>query len=110
MQLRRVLLVTAALLGLTGPLYAQSYPAKAVRCVVGFPPGGATDIVARILAQKLAEIWGQPMVIDNRSGASGTIAADLVAKSSPNGYTVLISSATSTAIATSLYSKLPYNV
>ena len=72
------------------------------------PPSGATDIVARALGQKYSEKRGQPVVVDNRPGASGTIAADLVAKSAGDGYTLLVSSATSTAIASSLYPNLPY--
>jgi tripartite-type tricarboxylate transporter receptor subunit TctC len=90
--------------------YAQIYPAKPVRVIVGFAAGGGSDIIARVVAQKLNEAWGQPVVVDNRIGAAGTIAAELVAKAPPDGYTLLVSSQTSTAVAQSLYAKLPYDV
>src|SRR5712691_4456397 len=70
----------------------QSYPARAVKVVVPWPPGQATDISARIVAQKLQEALGQPFVIDNRPGAGGSIGSDAVAKSPPDGYTLLASS------------------
>jgi len=78
--------------------------------MVGFAPGGGSDIVARVIAQKLTESWGQTMIVENRVGASGMIAAELVAKAPPDGYTMLVSSQTSTAVAASLYAKLPYDV
>ncbi len=67
---------------------AQQYPARTVRMVVGFPPGGGTDVVARIISAKLTETWGQTFVVDNRGGAAGTIGADIVAKSPPDGHTL----------------------
>jgi len=79
------LLAAAALLA-----QAQEYPAKPVRMVVGFPPGGGTDVVARILQPRLGELLGQPIVIDNRPGATGTVAAGHVAKSPPDGYTIMM--------------------
>ena len=87
---------------------AQSYPAKSVRIVVGFTPGGVTDVTARILAQKLTELWGQTVVVDNRPGASGIIGAEAVSKAPPDGYTLLVAPQTSTSVATTLYPKLPY--
>jgi tripartite-type tricarboxylate transporter receptor subunit TctC len=77
--------------------------------VVGFSPGGGTDILARIVAQKLSEAWGQPVVVENRPGASATIGADLVAKAPPDGYTLSMGQLTPNAIAPALMPKLPYN-
>jgi tripartite-type tricarboxylate transporter receptor subunit TctC len=78
---------------------AQGYPSKPVRMVVGFPPGGGTDVVARILAPRLGELLGQPIVIDNRPGATGTVAAGQVAKSTPDGYTIMMGHVSVNAIA-----------
>ena len=88
---------------------AQQYPAKTIRMVVGFAPGGGTDIVARIIGAKLSETWGQPVVVDNRAGATGTIGADIVAKSPPDGYTLLMGHVNSHGIAPNLFKKLPYD-
>ena len=90
--------------------FAQTYPNKPVRIFVGFAPGGGSDIIARVIAQKLTEAFGQQFVVENRVGASGIIAADLVSKAPPDGYTLLVSSQTSTAAAAGLYPKLPYDV
>ena len=87
----------------------QSYPAKPIRLVVPFPPGGPADSVARPLAQKLTEALGQPVVIDNRAGATGTIGAALVAKSPPDGYTLLLGTSNELSMSPGLYDKLPYN-
>src|SRR3954469_332095 len=87
---------------------AQTYPAKPVRIVVPWPPGGGTDLVARTVAQKMHETLGQQAIVDNRAGANGIIGADLVAKASADGYTVMITIA-SHAINPSLYAKLPYD-
>jgi tripartite-type tricarboxylate transporter receptor subunit TctC len=86
---------------------AQDYPARAVRIVVPYAPGGPVDIVARITAQKLAEALGQQFVVDNRTGAGGNIALELVARSAPDGYTLLMGSNGTNAINPSLYSKMP---
>ena len=91
------------------PVLAQTYPTKPVRMVIGFPPGGGTDIIGRIVAQKLAEGLGQQVIVDNRSGASGQIAADLVAKSPPDGHTVMMAHIGAMSILPSLYPKLPYD-
>ena len=77
-----------ALLG--GPAHAQDYPQKPVRFIVGFSPGGGSDILARLLSDKLTESWGRPFVVDNRSGAGGTIALSLTANAAPDGYTVMM--------------------
>lgn len=91
------------------PVAAQGYPAKPVRIVVGFAPGGATDLLARILAQNLSDGWKQSVLVDNRGGAAGTIGAEAVAKAPPDGYTLLLSPQSSIAIAPSMYSKLGYD-
>ncbi len=87
---------------------AQAFPQKAIRFVVPFPPGGATDGLARILGEKMSEAWGQPVVIDNRPGAGGNIAAEIVAKAPPDGHTIIIVGL-SHAANLSLYSKLGYD-
>ena len=87
---------------------AQPFPSKAVRLVVPFPAGGSTDIISRTLGQKLSEMWGQPVVIDNRPGGSTIIATDVVAKSAPNGYTLLVATAPFATVP-SLIDKLPYD-
>ncbi|MCX7143530.1 MAG: tripartite tricarboxylate transporter substrate binding protein [Proteobacteria bacterium] len=87
---------------------AQSYPAKSIRMIVGFPPGGTTDVIGRLVAAKLSERLGQQVVVENRPGASGMIGADAVAKASPDGYTLLMSSSTH-ATFTSLYHKIPFD-
>ena len=88
---------------------AQQYPAKPIRIVVGFAPGGPTDIYARLIGQKLTAAWGQPVIVDARPGASGNIGADIVAKSPPDGYTLMLPSF-SIAVNPSLYTKLPYDL
>jgi tripartite-type tricarboxylate transporter receptor subunit TctC len=98
----------AVALILSNSALAQSYPSKPIRVVVPFPPGGGTDIVARTVTPKMAEILGQPFVIENRAGAGGNIGTEAVAKSPPDGYTLLVASA-STAINTTLYPNLPWD-
>jgi tripartite-type tricarboxylate transporter receptor subunit TctC len=98
-------------LGLLGSPAAESqgYPARPVRMVVGFPPGGGTDILARIVAQRLSDSWGQQVIVENRPGASATIAANAVAHAAPDGYTLTMGQLTPNAIAPALYPKLPYD-
>jgi tripartite-type tricarboxylate transporter receptor subunit TctC len=102
----------SALVGLIvfacGTAFAQPYPSKAARVVIVFPPGGATDIVGRIVFQKMSEQLNQQFIIDNRAGASGTIGAAIVAKSPPDGYTIMVYSATLVANQ-HLYKSLPYD-
>ncbi len=86
-----------------------NYPAKPVRIIVGFAPGGATDIVGRLIAQKLTEAAGATFVVENRPGASATIAAEMVARAAPDGYTLFIAATTSHSILPSLMAKLPYD-
>ena len=88
-------------------VHAQSYPNRPIRLVVPYPPGGGTDVIARTLAQKMNEVMGQPVIVDNRAGANGIIGSDAVAKAAPDGYTVLITLATH-VINPALYAKLPY--
>jgi tripartite-type tricarboxylate transporter receptor subunit TctC len=88
---------------------AASYPSRAIRLVVPFPPGGVTDRLGRVLAQKMQEDWGQPAVVENRPGASGMIAAEAVAKAAPDGYTLMMGHIGTHAINVSLFSRLPYD-
>ena len=88
---------------------AQTYPIKAIKLVVSFPPGGGADITARIVQNKLSENFGVPIVIDNKGGANGILGAEIVAKSQPDGYTILLTDRGALGINPSLYKKLPYN-
>ena len=99
----------AGMLCAAGVAWSQAYPAKPVRVIVPFPPGGANDIVVRIVLPKVAEQMGQQFLIDNRAGAGGTIGSALVAQSKPDGYTLLIQTAASHVSNAHLYSKLPYD-
>ena len=102
----------AAVLGAAAasPVFAaeQSYPARPVRMIVPFAPGGPTDVIARVIAQKLSDVWGQQVVVDNRAGAGGNIGMGLATTSPPDGYTVLVVSS-SFVVNPSLYSKIPYD-
>src|SRR5688572_29376169 len=90
------------------PAEAQSYPSRPIRFIVPFPPGGGNDIVGRIVAQKLNEGFGVPVVVDNRGGAGGTIGTDLTAKAPPDGHTMLVNNI-SVAVNATLYPRLPYD-
>jgi tripartite-type tricarboxylate transporter receptor subunit TctC len=103
----RRLLVLLVLLAASAS-WAQTYPAKPVRLVVGFAPGGGTDLIGRLLAQRLGERWGQGVIVDNRLGASGNIAAEHVARSAPDGYTLLM--AFSSHASNAALSKLPFDI
>ena len=99
----------AGMLCASGVVWSQAYPAKIVRVIVPFPPGGANDIVARIVLPKVSEQMGQSFIIENRAGAGGTIGSALVAQSKPDGYTLLIQTVASHAANAHLYNKLPYD-
>lgn len=86
-----------------------TYPNRPIRIIVPYPPGGPTDIITRTVGQKLAEAWGQPVVVDNRPGAGGNIGTDLVAKAAPDGYTLVLSNFGPFAISPGVYAKLPYD-
>src|SRR5688572_27472236 len=88
---------------------AESFPVKPVRLVVPFPPGSSTDIVSRLLAQKLSEAWGQQVIVDNRAGAGGNIGVEFVARSAPDGYTLVVGHIGTHGVNPSLFPKLPYN-
>lgn len=88
----------------------DAYPSKVVRIVVPFPPGGSTDLLARKLGEKLTAQWGQPVIVDNRAGAGGTVGADHVSKAAPDGYTLLLGVTGSNGTASAMNPKLPYDV
>jgi len=102
-------LLAATVLAAACGAQAQSYPNKPVRLVCPFPPGGAVDIASRAVAHELTQILGQPVTVDNRPGAGGNIGADIVAKSAPDGYTLLMTTSGIMAINPALYSKLPFD-
>jgi tripartite-type tricarboxylate transporter receptor subunit TctC len=104
----RAALCCLALGALLGNALAQPYPARPVRLIVSFAPGGSVDLVARLIGQKLSEAWGQQVVIDNRPGAGGNLSAELAAKATPDGHTLYMSSA-SIVVNASLYRNLPYD-
>lgn len=102
-----VLTVLAA--GMLTPTWAQTWPAKPIRIVVPFPAGGTSDVLARLIGQKMTENWGQPVVVENRPGSNGNLGADAVAKSAPDGYTLVLMDVGNLVISPALY-KLPFNV
>ena len=109
----RVLSIALATLMFAGAALAQTgdagWPDRPIRLVVPFPAGSSTDIVARIIAQKLGQRLGQQIVVENRAGASGNIGVDAVAKAAPDGYTIGIATASTQAVAVSLGTNLPYD-
>ena len=111
MKLKHWLSAVATAVAVIGSssVFAQAYPAKPIKLVVPFPPGGTTDILARAVGGELSKAWGQQVVIDNRPGAGGNIGSEVVAKSPPDGYTLLMGTVGTHAINQSLYSKLPYD-
>ncbi len=105
----RVSCVSAVLFTVT-LVHAQSYPAKPVRIIVPYAAGGPYDDIARTLGQRLTEIWGHPLIVENRGGAGGNIGADVVAKAAPDGYTLLLGNAGPITVNPTLFKKLPYDV
>ena len=101
--------VTALVFSGEAAAQAANYPAKAIRIIVPFAPGGPNDILGRIVGQKLNELWGRPVVIENRGGAGGTIGVDAGAKSAPDGYTIVMGGSSNLAVAPGLYAKLSYD-
>ena len=105
----RIALGVCLSLAIFFPCDAQQYPARPIKVVVPFPVGGIADIYARLIGNRWTEAWGQPVVVENRTGAGGNIAADLVAKSPPDGYTLVMGSLGTHAVNVSLFSRLPYD-
>jgi tripartite-type tricarboxylate transporter receptor subunit TctC len=102
------ILVIASFCGASST-WAQGYPSKPIHVVVGFPPGGGNDIIARLVGAKMQEAWGQPVVIENKPGANSIIAAEFVAKSASDGYTLLVNATGGMSVNPVLYAKLPYD-
>jgi tripartite-type tricarboxylate transporter receptor subunit TctC len=105
--MKRVMALAIAAIAITA--HAQDYPSRPIRLVVGFPPGGGADAAARAVAQSLSETWSQPVVVDNRAGAGGNLAAEIVSRSARDGYTLLVTSPGPVVVNPSLYKKLPYD-
>jgi len=105
----KLVIALCAALAMAANAAAQTYPSRPVTLVVGFAPGGGTDTVARVMQKKLGEYLGQTIVVENRAGAGGTIAADIVSKAPPDGYTILLATIAALAVAPHLNSKLPYD-
>jgi tripartite-type tricarboxylate transporter receptor subunit TctC len=105
-----VLLALAGAAAITQPAGAQEYPSRPVRMLVAFAPGGNTDILARAVGVRMTESWGKPVVVDNRPGGSGMLAAEIVAKAGPDGHTVFVGSTGELSINSSLFQKMPYDV
>jgi len=103
------LIAAACLLAASTAFAADVYPVRPVRIIVPFAPGGATDIVARLVGQKLNEGWGQPVVVDNRAGAGGNIGGDIAAKSNPDGYTLFMTSGSIVTANQHMYAKMPFS-
>src|SRR5260221_12765152 len=108
-MLRSLIALCVLLLAAPAAWAKQSYPQKPIRYIVPFPAGGIADVFARIIGGRIAEAWGQPVVVENRAGAGGNIGAELVAKGAPDGYTILMGSIGTQAVNASLYRNMPYD-
>lgn len=107
--MKRILTMVAAVLAASAlQAFGQAYPSKPVHVIITFPPGTATDIVGRVVAQKLSEYWGQPVLAENRAGAGGSIGSAVVTKAAPDGYTLLVNS-NAHCVNPAIYAKLPYD-
>jgi tripartite-type tricarboxylate transporter receptor subunit TctC len=111
MQRRTIVAAVAATLSLaaTGGAWAQAYPSKPVRLIVPFAPGGTTDIVARVVSEKLGPILGQTVIVDNKAGAGGSVGATEIARSAPDGYTIGMATVSTTAANPAINPKIAYN-
>ncbi|HMO48367.1 MAG TPA: tripartite tricarboxylate transporter substrate binding protein [Rubrivivax sp.] len=109
MRIRRPWIALLAALACAGGAFAQAYPNKPIRLIVPFPPGGGSDYMARAISNQLSARLKQPIVIDNRGGAGGTVGTDMGAKAAPDGYTLVLGSVATHAIAQALYPRLPYD-
>ncbi len=101
--------ITCIALALVAQVHAQQYPTKPVRLIVAYPPGGGTDIVGRMMAQKLSENFGHTVIVDNRGGATGNIGTEIAARAAPDGYTLLMGNVAPNAINVSLFKKIPFD-
>jgi len=108
-QLKCAALLAGLMIVSAGSAIAQQYPTKPIRLIVAFPPGGSTDIIARVIGQKLGERLGQQVVIDNRGGAGGTIGTEMAANSNPDGYTLTMGTTSTHVVSVAVYSKLRYD-
>ena len=107
---RALIVVAAVLMSMVTPVaFAQPFPNKPIRMIAPYPPGGATDILARLIAQGLTESLGQPVIVENKAGANGQIGHDFVAKAAPDGYTLLLGNSAALAVSVSMYDKMPFD-
>jgi tripartite-type tricarboxylate transporter receptor subunit TctC len=107
--MRAIAIALAFVVSLTSASLAQTWPVHPIRLVVNFPPGGAADLLARLIGQSLSETFGQPVVVENKAGANGNLGGEAVARSAPDGYTLLMSSGSMVAINPYLYAKMPFD-
>ncbi len=107
--MRRIVLSLILCFGIVVPSFCQTYPAKSIRLIVPFPVGGIADLYARLIGAKMSEAWGQPVLVENRTGAGGNIGAELVARSPADGHTLVMGSLGTHAVNVSLFAKMPYD-
>ena len=105
----RLLALALSMIASCGIASAQTYPVKPIRLIAPFPPGGSTDLLARVIAQKLTDAWGQQVIVENRGGAGGTIGVELAARAAPDGYTIVMGHIGTFGANPTLYPKLPYD-